>query len=197
VLDILLRLLHQVIPFVTETLWTTLTHRESIVIAPWPQASAEYADREAEAQIAAVQDLITEVRRFRADQGVAAGKKVAARISCDGSVAGLAEHVDAVRALTRLTAPAGGFTAGATLQVPGAVVELDLGAVDVDAERARLTKDLTVAQKEADAAEAKLANVEFLQKAPEAVVEKLRARLETARADIERITAQLDALGPG
>src|SRR5581483_3994355 len=91
VLDVLLRLLHPVIPFVTEALWTTLTGGESVVVADWPTALPQYADPAAEAQIAAVQDLVTEVRRFRADQGVPPGKKVAARISCDGSVPGLAE----------------------------------------------------------------------------------------------------------
>jgi valyl-tRNA synthetase len=194
-LDVLLRLLHPVIPFVTEALWTTLTGGESVVIADWPQAQTQLIDPAAEAQIAAVQDLVTEVRRFRADQGVPPGKKVAARITCDGCVVGLAEHVDAVHSLTKLTAAADGFTATATLRVPGAVVELDLaGAIDLAAERARLTKDLGVARTEAAAAEAKLANTDFLAKAPEPVVAKIRARLSAAEADIARISAQLAAL---
>jgi valyl-tRNA synthetase len=195
--DVLLRLLHPVIPFVTETLWTTLTGGESVVIADWPVARAQLVDLDAEAQIAAVQDLVTEVRRFRADQGVPPGKKVVARITCDGSVAGLAEHAAAVRSLTRLSAPAEAFAATATLRIPGAVVELDLaGAIDLAAERARLTKDLGVAHQEVAAAQAKLANADFLAKAPEPVVGKIRARLTTAQADVARITAQLEELGP-
>ncbi|WP_019877995.1 valine--tRNA ligase [Sporichthya polymorpha] len=194
-LDVLLKLLHPVIPFVTEELWTTLTGGESIVIAPWPTADASCADADAEAQITAVQDLVTEIRRFRSDQGVPPSKKVAARITCDGSVPGLAEHADQVRALTRLTEPEDGFTAGATLERKGAVVELDLsGAIDVGAERARLEKDLAAARKEIEVADAKLANAAFLAKAPESVVAKIRGRKETAEADVARISGQLDAL---
>jgi valyl-tRNA synthetase len=197
VLDVLLRLLHPVIPFVTEALWTTLTGGESVVVAPWPTAQPQYLDPAAEAQIAAVQDLVTEVRRFRADQGVPPGKKVAARITADGSVPGLAEHVAAVRSLSKLTVDDGTFAATATLRIPGAVVELDLaGAIDVAAERARLSKDLTTAASEVAAARGKLENNDFLQKAPEPVVAKIRGRLSSAEADIARITAQLDALGP-
>ncbi len=110
-------------------------------------------------------------------------------------MAGPAAYVDAVRALTRLSADADGFAATATLRVPGAVVELDLaGAIDVAAERARLTKDLDAAHHEVAVAQAKLDNAEFLAKAPEPVVAKIRARSTAAQADIARITAQLSAL---
>ena len=196
-LDVLLKALHPVIPFVTEQLWTTLTGGESIVVAPWPAARADYADADAEAQIAAVQDLITEIRRFRSDQGVPPAKKVAARIVCDGSVPGLAEHEDQVRVLTRLTPAEHTFAAGATLQLKGAVVELDLsGAIDVAAERARLEKDLAAARKEIEAADAKLANGDFLAKAPEQVVAKISARKASGEADVARILGQLNALPP-
>jgi valyl-tRNA synthetase len=193
--DVLLKLLHPVIPFVTEQLWTTLTGNTSIVVAPWPVAQAAYGDPDAEAQIAAVQGLVTEIRRFRSDQGVAPSKKVAARITCDGSVPGLAEHADQVRALTRLTPDEDGFTSGAKLSVEGAVVELDLsGAIDVAAERARLEKDLALARKEIDAADAKLANADFVAKAPDQVVAKISARKSAGEADVARISAQLAAL---
>jgi valyl-tRNA synthetase len=157
---------------------------------------ADLADPDAEAQIAAVQHLVTEIRRFRSDQGVPPTKKVSARIVADGSVAGLAEYTGQVAALTRLTLETD-VAAAATLTVPGARVELDLsGAVDVEAERTRLTKDLAAARAEIEAANKKLANQEFLAKAPEQVVAKIRGRLATGEADVARITAALDALGP-
>jgi valyl-tRNA synthetase len=195
-LDVLLRLLHPIVPFVTETLWTTLTGGESLVIAEWPTVRADLADPGAEAQIAAVQNLVTEVRRFRSDQGVAPAKKVAARISTDGTVAGLADYAAQVAALTRLTlGEEDTFTVGATLTVPGARVELDLSeAIDVEAERARLSKDLAAAKAEIEAADAKLANEAFLVKAPENVVDKIRARKATGEADVARISAALGAL---
>jgi valyl-tRNA synthetase len=69
------------------------------------------------------------------------------------------------------------------------------GSIDLDAERSRLTKDLAAAVKEQDAARAKLGNAEFLAKAPEPVVEKIRGRLAAAEAELARIAAALESLG--
>ncbi len=69
VLDTLLRLLHPFVPFVTEALWTALTGEESLVVADWPQADTGRADASAEAAVRAVQSVVTEVRRFRSEQG--------------------------------------------------------------------------------------------------------------------------------
>ena len=194
VLDVMLRLLHPIVPFVTETLWTTLTGRESVVIADWPRDSG-FRDPAAEAEIAEVRRVVTEVRRFRSDQGLQPGQKVPARLTLDG--APLAPHEDAIRQLLRLQPAGEGFHATATLPVAGASVALDLsGTIDVAAERKRLTKDLGLAEKERDQARGKLGNSGFLAKAPEQVVSGIRVRLAAAEADIERIAAQLSGL-PG
>ena len=194
VLDVTLRLLHPIVPFVTDTLWTALTGRESVVIADWPKDSG-FRDAAAEAEIAEVRRVVTEVRRFRADQGLQPGQRVPAELALDGTV--LAAHEPAIRQLLRLQQPGEDFHATATLPVGGARVALDLsGAIDVAAERRRLTKDLTAAQKEKADTERKLGNEAFLAKAPEPVVAKIRTRLATAEADIARITAQLESL-PG
>ncbi|MDX6346726.1 MAG: valyl-tRNA synthetase [Streptomyces sp.] len=192
VLDVLLRLLHPVVPFVTETLWTTLTGRESVVVADWPTDSG-FRDSAAETEIGAVQSLITEVRRFRADQGLQPGQKVPARLELSGTRLGA--HEAAVRQILRLQPEGDAFTATATLPVAGVTVALDLsGTIDVAAERKRLAKDLAAAEKEKAQATAKLGNEAFLAKAPEPVVDKIRTRLAAAEADIARITAQLAAL---
>ncbi|MGW1519301.1 valine--tRNA ligase [Streptomyces sp. NPDC001436] len=192
VLDVLMRLLHPVVPFVTETLWTTLTGRESIVVADWPQDSG-FRDEAAEAEIENLQAVVTEVRRFRADQGLQPGQKVPARLDLAGTQ--LVAHEGAIRQLLRLQPEGEGFSATATLPVAGATVALDLsGTIDVAAERKRLTKDLGAAEKEKQQAEAKLGNEAFLAKAPDNVVDKIKGRLAKAEADIARIQAQLDAL---
>ncbi|WP_424213775.1 valine--tRNA ligase [Streptomyces sp. BI20] len=192
VLDTMLRLLHPVVPFVTETLWTTLTGGESVVVADWPTDSG-FRDEAAEREIGEVVKLVTEIRRFRADQGLQAGQKVPARLDLGDT--GLDAHEAAIRLLLRLTAPEEGFTAGATLPAAGATVELDLsGTIDVAAERKRLTKDLGAAEKEKAQAEAKLGNEAFLAKAPDQVVDKIKGRLAAAEADIARITKQLESL---
>lgn len=192
VLDVTLRLLHPVVPFVTETLWTTLTGKESVVIADWP-ADSGFRDPAAEREIEQVQQVVTEVRRFRADQGLQSAQKVPGRL--DLSATPLAPHEAAIRQVLRLQAAGDGFQATATLPVAGASVELDLsGTIDVEAERKRLTKDRDAAEKEKQQATAKLGNEAFLAKAPDNVVDKIRGRLAKAEADIERITAQLAAL---
>ncbi|MGH3240104.1 MAG: valine--tRNA ligase [Spirillospora sp.] len=197
VLDKLLRLLHPVIPFVTEELWTSLTGPTSggdtIVTAPWPSAEPERADRDAEVLVESLQRLVTEVRRFRADQGLKPGQRVAAALEWDGSP--LAAHEEGVRTLLRLTAPGDGFAATASLPVEGVTVRLDTaGAIDVAAERRRLEKDLAAARKEVEQAARKLGNEAFMAKAPEEVVAKNRDRLAQAEADIRRLESQLTAL---
>lgn len=192
VLDVTLKLLHPIVPFVTETLWTTLTGGESVVIADWPEDSG-FRDTAAEKEIETLQSVITEVRRFRADQGLQPGQRVPARLTLDGTA--LAPHEPAIRQLLRLQPEGEGFTATATLPVAGATVALDLsGTIDVAAERKRLAKDLAAAEKEKAQATAKLGNEAFLAKAPEPVVEKIRGRLAKAEEDIARIQAQLERL---
>jgi valyl-tRNA synthetase len=135
---------------------------------------------------------VTEVRRFRSDQGLNVGQRVPGRLALQGS---LAAHEGDLRSLVRLTEPAAEFAATATLKTALATVELDLsGTIDIAAERARLTKDQTTAAKEIAQANAKLGNEAFLAKAPEAVVDKIRTRLATAEADLNRIQTQLAAL---
>jgi valyl-tRNA synthetase len=197
VLDRLLRLLHPVIPFVTEELWISLTGGDSVVVAAWPTQDAAYLDASAEQEIALLQRVVTEVRRFRADQGLRPGQRVAARL--DGlDHAALLPHEPLIRSLVRLDEPGDGFGATATLAVAGGVsVALDTsGAIDVAAERARLEKDRAAAAKEIAGCQAKLGNEAFLGKAPAPVVEKIRTRLATAEAELSRVDAQLAAL-PG
>ncbi|MFF1461455.1 valine--tRNA ligase [Streptomyces sp. NPDC058330] len=192
VLDVTLRLLHPIVPFVTETLWTTLTGGESLVIADWPKDSG-FRDTAAESEIENLQQAITEVRRFRSDQGLQPGQKVPARMDLSGTK--LVAHEAAIRQLLRLQPEGEAFQVTATLPIAGATVALDLsGTIDVTAERKRLTKDLGAAEKEIAHANAKLSNEAFLAKAPDNVVDKIRGRLSKAETDVTRLTAQLDSL---
>ncbi len=198
VLDAVLRLLHPVIPFVTESLWRALTGGESIVIADWPQPTGRAADAGAAQRIADTQRLITEIRRFRSDQGLADKQKVAAKL-IGVDAAGLAELERSITDLARLTAPGDDFAATASVEVrlSGATVTVEVdtsGAVDLDAERRRLEKDLAAAQKELAGTTAKLGNEAFLAKAPEQVVDKIRTRRDVAAAEVERISARLAEL---
>jgi valyl-tRNA synthetase len=196
VIDVLLRLLHPLTPFVTETLWTTLTGQETVVTAPWPVAEPAWADVDAEAAVGEVQRLVTEVRRFRNDQGLKPRRRVAARITT-GAGGPVALHEVEIRSLTWLDRAGDGFAPTASLQVGAVRIDLDTSdAIDVGAERRRLDKDLAAARKELAQAAAKLDNEQFLAKAPEAVIARIRDRRVAAEADIARLEAQLAAL-PG
>ncbi len=196
VLDHLLRLLHPIVPFVTDELWSALTVRPTMVRERWPSSDDAYVDDVAEATLAALQLVVTEVRRFRSDQGLRPGQRVATRLS-GLSGTGLAAHEPLIRALARLDVPGDEFATTASLSVAGGVaVELDTrGTIDVSAEQARLEKDRAAADKEIAQCRAKLGNPAFIDKAPADVVAKIRERLVAAEADLARIAAALTALG--
>lgn len=201
VLDVVLRLLHPTMPFVTEVLWKALTGGESIVVAPWPTVAdtngGATKDEVAARRIADADKLITELRRFRSDQGVKPSQKVPGRL--DFAAADLSNQEELVRNLANTTAPAEDFDPSASIEVrlSQATVEVTLdthGAVDVEAERKRLEKDLAKANKELEQTGKKLGNENFLSKAPEEVVNKIKQRQQIAREEVERITSRLEGL---
>jgi valyl-tRNA synthetase len=190
VLDQLFRLLHPVMPFITEELWTTFTGGETLMNAAWPIVDASHLDKSAEELITQLQRVITEVRRFRNDQGVKPSQKIPGRFIAPADVA---QYSSAMAFLLKLELV--NFTASASVEIGAIKCELDLsGAVDVEAERSRLEKDLATAKKDLATAEVKLNNQGFMAKAPESVVAEIRERQAATTADIERITAQLAAL---
>ena len=190
VLDQLFRLLHPVMPFITEELWTTFTGGSTLMHATWPVADASHLDKKSEAVITQLQSVITEVRRFRNDQGIKPSQKIPGRFVAPADVA---QYASAMAFLLKLEL--GDFTPSASVEIGSIKCELDLsGAVDLVAERARLEKDLVTAQKDLATAEVKLKNEGFMAKAPENVVKEIRERQAATTADIERITTQLAAL---
>jgi len=190
VLDTLFRLLHPVMPFITETLWTTLTGGETLVTAAWPKADPTHINKKSESLVGELQKIITEVRRFRNDQGVKPSQKIPGRFIAPADVTA---YASAMAFLLKLELTE--FTPSASVEIGAMKVELDLsGTVDVVAERARLEKDLITAQKDMKTAEVKLSNEGFMAKAPADVVTEIKERMAATSADIVRITAQLAAL---
>ena len=190
VLDQLLRVLHPIMPFITEELWCTLTGGESLVVAHWPEANPTHIDKSSESLVRAMQEVVTEVRRFRNDQGLKPSQKVPGRFLGSSDIT---KYSSALSFLLKLESKE--FTPSATLEIAGVKIELDLtGSIDVVAERARLEKDLSAAKKDLQTAEVKLGNTGFMAKAPADVVVEIKERLTKTSADIERITAALAAL---
>lgn len=206
VLDAVLRMLHPAMPFITETLWTALTdgvegYPESLVIAEWPDQSytngGAAVDEVAARRMKDLEKLVTELRRFRADQGVKPLQRVPGRL--DFEAVDLAEEEPAIRSLARLEEPAEDWdtTASIELRLSQATITVELDTsdtVDVAAERKRLEKDLANAQKELDNAAKRLSNENFLAKAPEHVVADIRERQTIAQEEFDRITRRLEGL---
>jgi valyl-tRNA synthetase len=187
VLDQVLRLLHPSMPFISEELWCSFTGGETLVTASWPKSDISNREEQSKIVVGQLQDLVTEIRRFRNDQGIKTSAKV------NANFIGLNSNEAALRQICRLEPMTG--VPSAKIEVGKVIVEFDLtGAIDVVAERARLTKDLATAEKDRTTAKVKLDNEGFMAKAPMEVVQEIRTRLAQTTADIESITAQLAAL---
>ncbi|MFT5563582.1 MAG: valyl-tRNA synthetase [Myxococcota bacterium] len=202
VLDQLLRLLHPTMPFVTETLWRGLTGAaggtESLAVASWPTAIAE-RDAEAEEAFGLIQDLVTEVRRFRSQNGVADRVRFALDVATDASEL-LAPHVDVLCTLAGLDAVT--FVAEASddpglarvLFTRGTATTPLAGLIDVGEEIGRLRKELGKAEGMIKGIQGKLANDSFVANAPEQVVVAERARLAVTEGRIADLSSQISTL---
>jgi valyl-tRNA synthetase len=192
VLDQLLRLMHPVMPFITEELWCSLTGGTSLMIAQWPIPDAANQDLKSVKLVDQMREIVTEVRRFRNDQGIKTTAKIGAKFSGLNEI-GLADYEASLRHILKCEIADSNFTA--KTQVGKVVIEFDLtGAIDLVAERTRLSKDLQAAQKDRDTAKVKLENEGFMAKAPADVVVEIKARLAQTTSDIERLTALLEKL---
>ena len=193
VLDQLLRLMHPSMPFISEALWTSLTKGETLVISKWPTSSGHEVDLESQDVVEDMKRLITEIRRFRSDQGIKNSARIKAEI--EGLTGALAKYEDSIRFLVRLDGKGENFNPSAKIEVGSFAVSFDLsGAVDVNAERARLTKDLAAIEKDRETARIKLENENFMAKAPMDVVASIRERMEFCDGEILRIKSLLSAL---
>ena len=188
VLERTLRLLHPFMPFITEEIWQHIPHEgKSIMTAPWPTGEETWLDKENEASMAAIMEVIKTIRNMRAEVNAAPGKKSEAILhfsdaaqqavftANDGYLHALAE-ADPVTILS-LTAerPENAMTAAAG----GVEIYLPLkGLIDMEKETARLSKELDGLTKEIARTEGKLANEKFVTKAPVAVVAKEREKLQ-------------------
>jgi len=201
VLDRALRLLHPVMPFLTEELWQRLPgheviHPETICLAPYPGREAAWESTEVEAGMDALIQVITRVRSLRTELGLAPKAKIDLFLAADASVGELlAEQAPLLRFLGRVeTVTMGAPPEGAVrdlvagVEIGVSVERQELG----EEERSRLAKELEKLDRDIASAEARLANAEFLAKAPAHVVSGGVARLAEMR---ERQSALRSGLG--
>jgi len=208
VLEALLRALHPLMPFITEELWRKVAPSagrggETVMLEPYPAAGDFPADEDAEAEIAWVQGFVLGIRQIRGEMNIAPGKPLPVlledagerdRVRAAGHWQWLAQlaRLESLRVLDageRAPACATALLGGMRILVPMA------GLIDVAAERERLGKALAKAQAEHARIEGKLANRQFVDHAPAAVVEKERERLRAASQEIDQLGEQLARLG--
>jgi valyl-tRNA synthetase len=210
-LDRLLRLLHPVIPFLTEEVWQLLAKiapergineaepaAESIMIAQWPEADTARLNGEIEDQFARFQEVLRAVRDIRARQGVAPKTELAFSVRCDADVVELLKPMEpyfgpmanaSVTAMgPEVTAPA----LSAHVPLSGMDIYVDLAdLIDVDAEIARKKQEADKLVGFIAAKEKKLTNASFVQRAPADVVQKERDSLQELK---DQLAAAQDAL---
>ncbi|MFJ8063158.1 valine--tRNA ligase [Psychrobacillus sp. NPDC096426] len=185
VLDNTMRLLHPFMPFITEEIWQNLPHEgESITVAAWPTVNEALSNKEEAASMKLLAEIIRSVRNIRSEVQTPMSKKVPLYISAKD-----AETLNVLEAnakyLERFCNPEP-LVIGLDLEAPGqsmsavvtgAVLYLPLqGLIDIDAEKARLEKELGKWAKEVKLVQGKLSNERFVSKAPEAVVAEERAK---------------------
>ncbi len=203
VLGVILRLLHPVMPFVTEALWDDLDYGEtgSLIRAPWPGDFAITDAGPARAELDWVVRLIGEVRAVRSEMNVPPSVRAPVLLK-DATAENMARGERWSEAIARLARAAsfgklnGAMPKGSVQAVlDEATIVLPLaGLIDLDAEQARLSRERAKAAKEAETMVRKLENAEFVARAKPEVVEENRERLAAARADIARLDAALARL---
>jgi len=205
VLDQILKLLHPFMPFLTEELWAITASpdqpRESLLaLSPWPKL-AGLQDAEAEAEIGFVVDLVSEVRSVRAEIAVPAATQVplvlvGAFKETEARVRTRSATIERLARLSDISFAAEAPPDSVQMIVRGKLCALALhGIIDFEAEKARLVKEIAKAKGDAAKFVAKLANADFVARAPEEVVEENREKLAEAlarAAKLEEALARLD-----
>ena len=207
VLEAVLRALHPFMPFITEALWRRTaplagTNGESVMIAPWPEADEFPADREAEAEIEWLQGFVLGIRQIRGELDLPPGRRLEVLAQGAGradrermeSLSGLLYPIAGIGKLTLIDADAEAPPAAAALHGELRLLTPLAGVIDPAAERDRLDKLRGQAAKALQAAENKLANPQFLAKAPPEVVKGVRDRREELNRDLENLHEQLNRL---
>ncbi len=205
VLDNMLRLLHPIMPFVTEEIYQKLpNHGESVMIAPYPKPDAARIDAAAEAEMELVMALISRVRAIRAELQIPFSVELRAIVKCRNAEteAKAKSHEQSFLSLTKAAGitfdtaaarppqSATGVLADAEIYVPLA------GIIDFDKENGRIQRELAKVQKELAMFEKKFSDENFMRNAPEEVVEKDKAAYEEAQRRQRGLEDSLSWLNP-
>ena len=180
-----LRLLHPVMPFITEELWHRLGREGSISLEPYPQYDPSLDDPAAEAEIQLLQDIVRAARNLRADLGLDPKQPLEGRISIN-------VPVETIRRLSGVTFQTAEVPkSGAVRSTPDFDLSIDVPTGQIEAQRRRLEKEKDQLVKNIANSNRQLTDEVFLSKAPEKVVESIRSKLAEYEAQLRKVEQAL------
>jgi valyl-tRNA synthetase len=206
VLGTLLRLLHPMMPFITEELWQKMPNGASYIsVAEWPVFDAGKVDEEAERELELIKETIVKTRNLRAESNISPSSRIelllhaedenaAAILSRESTILAAivrAGEVRVVESFDERMIAARGVAGGVQIAIP-----LE-GLLDLDAERSRLSKDLAKVEKQLQSRGRKLSNQSFLERAPAEVVKKERRLHQELAERRDKLESMLAAFGSG
>ena len=205
VLEATLRLMHPIMPFITEELWQTVAplankkRTDSIMLAAYPQAEPSKIRPEADAWMGELQKLIDATRNLRGEMNLSPAQKaplfIAASAEQQAKLRAFAQYLKTLAKLYEVTIGAALPDAvGAPVQVVGDISLMLKVEIDVKAERERLGKEIARLQGEINKANGKLNNENFVAKAPPAVIEQEKKRVAEFSGTLDKLQVQLNAL---
>ena len=199
-----LKLLHPFMPYVTEELWQEIkpadTGAKFLMLENWPQIPENLMNKDADAEINWVIKAITGIRSVRSEMNVPAGSKIPLIVSGSNKLTQqrIVRHNDVLKRLARLDTITvqNDFPEGSIQSiVEEAVFAIHLNEViDVTAETDRLKKEITKVEKEISKISGKLNNQGFLEKAPDAVIQENKSRLQDEQSKLEKLETALGRL---
>ena len=204
VLDQILVMLHPFMPFITEELWHSMGERKyDIIHAKWPEPKAK-VDKVASDEIVYAINVIDLIRSVRTEADIPPSTKVELQVSGDQhfltlAMEGLVAQQGPIKRLARIenfNVVDSPNTANVAFDLNGVTFRIPLaGAIDLDAERTRISKAIEAATKERDSLAGRLSNAAFVEKAKPEAVEKARSDHAEKAAEVERLQAALARLG--
>ena len=205
ILEGTMRMLHPIMPFITEEIWQRLPHEgDSIMVASWPKQQAAETDAKVEEAMQTIMDVIDAIRSVRGEMNVPPSSEVEIRIQTPNPEKAelltehLEEYLSAFGRFSQISIaehqekPA----AAAVAVISDIVIYIPLaGIIDIEKEKDRLQKRLDKVLKELTGTQKTLDNPKFVDRAPEAVVEQKRTRLATLKSEQEKLVTNIEMLG--